>query len=205
MPTMINCPYCGKLTDPQLDSCVHCGGFLKKQSGPRAARRSSSSSQTCTNCGALIQEGDIICVACGTNLLTGQKIAEERKQQAVKAPAAQNNTMYYVIGGVLAVAIVGAGVFAAVRLMGDPISRAKRLANGGRMLDAVELLKTHTAKQTDDADAFFALGKLQWLSNDMASAAQNFEKAARLGPSNIEAVRLAVLAYAQTKTPASLD
>ena len=25
---MKNCPYCGKLTDPKLDNCVHCGAAL---------------------------------------------------------------------------------------------------------------------------------------------------------------------------------
>ena len=203
---MINCPYCGKLTDPQLDSCVHCGGFLKKQSGSRAQRRSSQSSQTCTNCGALIQEGDIICVACGTNLLTGQKIAEERKQQAAaKAPAAKDNTRYYIWGGALAAAIIIVAIVIAVSMLGDPIGYAKRLANSGRLLDAIKFLETHTTKHTDDAAAFFELGTLHWLSKDMSSAAQNFEKAARLDPANTDAVRLAVLSYSQTKTPAGLD
>lgn len=200
---MINCPYCGKLTDPQLDSCVHCGGFLKKQTGPRPARRSSASSQTCTNCGALIQEGDIICVACGTNLLTGQKIADERKQQAAKAPVVQSNTRYYVIGGVLAALIILVAIIVAMSMMGDPVARAKRLANSGRTLDAIRLLETHTAKNTGDAAAFFEMGKLFWLSNDMAAAAQNFEKAARLDSSDGEATRLAVVSYAQSKTPGS--
>lgn len=204
MPTMINCPYCGKLTDPQLDSCVHCGGFLKKQTGPRPARRSSQS-QTCTNCGALIQEGDIICVACGTNLLTGQKIAEERKQQAAKATAVASNKRYYILGGVLAAAVLLVAIIAAAAIVRDPIARAKRLAASGRTLDAIKLLDTHTTKHTDDAAAFFVMGKLQWLSGDMPAAAQTFEKAARLSPSNTEATRLAVLSYAQSKSPSSTD
>jgi tetratricopeptide (TPR) repeat protein len=204
---MINCPYCGKLTDPQLDSCVHCGGFLKKQSGARPARRSSQSSQTCTNCGALIQEGDIICVACGTNLLTGQKIAEERKQQAAKAApvAAESNTRYYIIGGVLAALIAIIAIIVVSMIMRDPVTRAKRLASSNRMLDAITLLETHTAKHTDDAAAFFEMGKLHWLQNNMPSAAQSFEKAARLNPSNSEATRLAVLCYSQSQTPGALD
>ncbi|MCC6155785.1 MAG: tetratricopeptide repeat protein [Candidatus Hydrogenedentes bacterium] len=206
MPTMINCPYCGKLTDPQLDSCVHCGGFLKKQSGQRTARRAGGASQTCTNCGALIQEGDIICVACGTNLLTGQKIADERKQQQLaKAPAQGNNRLYYIVGGILAAAILIGAIALAIAMTSDPIAKAKRLANSGRMLDAIKTLETHTAKNTNDAKAFFELGKLHWLSNNMPQAAQSFEKAVRLDPSNGEATRLAVLSHAQTSSPSSLD
>lgn len=206
MPTMINCPYCGKLTDPQLDSCVHCGGFLKKQSGPRAARRAGGASQTCTNCGALIQEGDIICVACGTNLLTGQKIADERKQQQVaKVATRESNRLYYVVGGILAALILIGAVALAVIMSSDPIAKAKRLANSGRMLDAIRTLETHTTKNTNDSRAFFELGKLHWLSNDMPQAAQSFEKAARLDPSNDEAARFAVLGHAQTKSASGLD
>jgi len=67
---MSNCPYCGKLTDPNLDNCVHCGGFMKKQDAGKPMPKSEATSQTCPSCRALVREGDIICVACGTNLLT---------------------------------------------------------------------------------------------------------------------------------------
>ena len=79
--SMMNCPYCGKLTDPRLDNCVHCGGFLRKKAAP-GQRRSSGEKETCPTCGALVQAGDIICVACGTNLLTGQRITEEQPAPA---------------------------------------------------------------------------------------------------------------------------
>ncbi|MFO7975415.1 MAG: zinc ribbon domain-containing protein [Candidatus Hydrogenedentota bacterium] len=90
--SMINCPYCGKLTDPRLDNCVHCGGFLRKKAAP-GQQRSAGEKETCPNCGALVQPGDIICVACGTNLLTGQRITEEQpapaeaKKRAFRLPS----------------------------------------------------------------------------------------------------------------------
>src|SRR5690606_7659438 len=135
-------------------------------------------------------------------LLTGQKIADERKQQQLaKAPAQGNNRLYYIVGGILAAAILIGAIALAIAMTSDPIAKAKRLANSGRMLDAIKTLETHTAKNTNDAKAFFELGKLHWLSNNMPQAAQSFEKAVRLDPSNGEATRLAVLSHAQTSSP----
>ncbi len=206
MPTMINCPYCGKLTDPQLDSCVHCFGLLKKQSGARPARRSSQTSQTCPKCGALVKEGDIICVACGTNLLTGQKVAEQQRAAAPVKVAQPTNRLNYIIGGILALIILALAVVAVVLLTGDAVAKAKRLAANGRMSEAIELLEQHVAEKTDDANAHFELGKLHWLRNtDLMLAAQSFEKAARLDERNTEAAKMAVLSYGQVQTQASRD
>ncbi|HNT86683.1 MAG TPA: zinc ribbon domain-containing protein, partial [Candidatus Hydrogenedentes bacterium] len=81
---MINCPYCGKLTDPKLANCPHCGGPMhaKAPSAPRGA--GAKPQQHCPSCGAAVHDGMIICVQCGTNLLTGHKIAEERKAPPVR-------------------------------------------------------------------------------------------------------------------------
>lgn len=205
MPTMINCPYCGKLTDPQLDSCVHCGGFLKKQSGPRPARRSAMTSQTCPKCGALVKEGDIICVACGVNLLTGQKVAEQQGMAPIKIAAAPVNRLPYIIGSILVLLVLLIGALIVYWLTRDPVAKAKRLANNGRMSEAVALLEDHVAENTDDATAHHELGRMYWLGSDMTRAAQNFEKAARLDPGNDEAARMAVISYGQVETPSGRD
>lgn len=201
---MINCPYCGKLTDPQLDSCVHCGGMLKKQSGPRAARRGQTS-QTCPSCGALVREGDIICLACGTNLLTGQKVAEEQRKAAAAKAVESRNWLPYVVGGALSLIVVIVAAALIMYLTQDPIAKANRLAKNGRMSEAVGVLESHVSTKTDDAEAYFALGKMYWLSGEMLQSAQNFEKAARLDQNNEEAARLAVLGYGQVQTPSSRD
>ncbi|HPO17047.1 MAG TPA: zinc ribbon domain-containing protein, partial [Candidatus Hydrogenedentes bacterium] len=78
---MTNCPFCGKLTDPKLAACPHCGGPLRsKSSRLGGASGRSAPAHQCPNCKSPVQEGDIICVRCGTNLLTGQKVAEEQRQ-----------------------------------------------------------------------------------------------------------------------------
>lgn len=202
MPTMINCPYCGKLTDPQLDSCVHCGGFLKKQTGPRPAKRSGPSSQTCPTCGALVREGDIICVACGTNLLTGQKIAEERK--AAKK-VASSELLPWLIAIPVAALIVVVGAVAIYYITQDAVTKAKRLSANGRNTEAISLLEGHVATNPDDANAHFELGRLYFSGANFVQAAPELEKAARLDPSNTKAARLAVIAHGQSPSPASLD
>lgn len=193
MATMINCPYCGKLTDPQLDSCVHCGGFLKKQSG-RPQRKSSAPSQTCPSCGALVRDGDIICVACGTNLLTGQKIAEERKKGAV---AESKSPTTLIISVIVAIIIVVLGILVILYLTRDPVARAKKLDEAGRTTEAISLLEAHVSKKPDDARAQYELGSLYWELGNFQPAAQAFKTALEKDPANRKAGIFAVLSYAQ--------
>ncbi|MCC6698535.1 MAG: tetratricopeptide repeat protein [Candidatus Hydrogenedentes bacterium] len=194
--TMINCPYCGKLTDPQLDSCVHCGGFLKKQSA-RPQRKSSAPSQTCPSCGALVRDGDIICVACGTNLLTGQKIAEERKKTVeTRSPTT------LIVSIVAAAVIVLLGGIVIFLLTRDPVARAQKLSAAGRTTEALSILETHLAKKPEDPRAQFELGKLHWSIGDYDPAAKAFTEANRLDPKNREAGIYAVLSHAENKTGA---
>ncbi|MBX7254885.1 MAG: tetratricopeptide repeat protein [Candidatus Hydrogenedentes bacterium] len=194
MATMIKCPYCDKLTDPKLDSCVHCGGFLRKQPAKQQQRASASaSSQTCPSCGALVRDGDIICVACGTNLLTGQKIAQEQ-QRAVRTPdnPALRNAL---IAAAIAVVIIGA--VAAFILTRDPVAKAQRLAADGRVTEATDLLVKYLAKHADDARGHLVLGKLYWGSSDYSNAAESLEKAAQLNPTDRDAGILAVIGMQQ--------
>jgi tetratricopeptide (TPR) repeat protein len=198
---MINCPYCGKLTDPQLDGCVHCGGLLKKQAPPGRTKRPGQTSQTCPNCGALVREGDIICVACGTNLLTGQKITEERKA-AKKASA---NRLPYVIAAVLVAAIAIFAAVAIAYILQDPVARAQRLSAAGRTTEAIGILEARVGKAPDDARALFELGKSYFRAKDYDRAADAFEKTSRLDTANREAALLGVASYGQAPSTASRD
>lgn len=190
---MINCPYCGKLTDPQLDSCVHCGGFLKKQSGG-PQRKSSAASQTCPSCGALVRDGDIICVACGTNLLTGQKIAEERKKAVAAEP---RNPVTMIIAVIAAVIIVVLGIVAIILLTRDPVARAQKLDAAGRTTEAISLLEVHVSKHPEDSRAQFALGRLFYGMGNYQPAAQAFEYALETQPDHREAGLYAVMSYGE--------
>ncbi|MFA6243545.1 MAG: tetratricopeptide repeat protein [Candidatus Hydrogenedentales bacterium] len=190
---MIKCPYCDKLTDPKLDSCVHCGGFLRKQPAKQSRPATSASSQTCPSCGALVRDGDIICVACGTNLLTGQKIAQEQQRivQTSSNPALRNAL---IAAGAL---FVIAGAIAVFVLTRDPVAKAQRLAADGRVTEATDLLVKYLVKKPDDPRANLVLGKLYWTSSDFSNAAQSLEKAAQLNPTDRDAGILAVVSMQQ--------
>lgn len=198
---MINCPYCGKLTDPQLDGCVHCGGLLKKQAPPGRQKRPGQTSQTCPSCGALVREGDIICVACGTNLLTGQKITDERKA----AKKASTNRLPYVVATVLIVAIVIFAAVAIAYILQDPVARAQRLSESGRTTEAISILEARVNKAPDDARAHLELGKSYFRTKDYDRAAEAFEKVSRLDPTNRQAALLGVVSFGQSRLTANRD
>ena len=122
MATMINCPFCGKLTDPKLKSCPHCGGVIPKGGGEPEllGARPKKPEQTCPNCHAVVQEGDIICVACGTNLLTGHKVAEERKKQAAQVERRFPWAIVLAVAGLLAVIAL---IVLVMILTADPVGR----------------------------------------------------------------------------------
>lgn len=191
---MVNCPYCGKLTDPKLENCPHCGGYLMKGLAPFTKPPSTERAphQTCPNCHALVKEGDIICVACGTNLLTGQKIAEEGKKE--KAPGARRRVLLIVGAAAAALLVVAAVGVLLYSLSKDPLQKAAQNAAAGDFLEAGNILTAHLQKKPDDAKAHFLHGKVLWKMNQFQQAADAFERAAESNPQNIDAAMLAVIA-----------
>lgn len=194
---MINCPYCGKLTDPKLDNCPHCGGYVQKQapSGPKSTR---GSNQTCPSCHALVQDGDIICVACGTNLLTGQKITEEKE---AKAPGRFSSS--FIIVGLVAVGAIVAIIFLVGYLMRDPMRHITDLAKEGNYLQASKELTAYVQHYPDNAAAHFLLGKIQWQMDDFSAAGESFEKAYDAQPKNFQAGMMAVMSMALSRNGAA--
>lgn len=204
MATIIHCPYCGKLTDPKLENCPHCGGFLQRQPprapGVRPAGRSTA--QVCPNCHALVQDGDIVCVACGTNLLTGQKIVEE--QAAAAAPSRARPA--WLIGGVVVLVLVVIGLaYAGVALMRDPVQQAVKAAATGDYLQGSNLLSQYLERRPNDARAHFELGKMQWRMNQFGAAAASFREAFERDPRNREAGLLAVAGLASSGATARTE
>jgi tetratricopeptide (TPR) repeat protein/RNA polymerase subunit RPABC4/transcription elongation factor Spt4 len=187
---MINCPYCGKLTDPKLDGCPHCGAYLKKKPAAAKAARSTKS-HTCPNCTALVQEGDIICVACGTNLLTGQKITDEA--QPVGTSQGSDTLPWLVGGGVLvAVCLTLAGLFYYMATS-DPVAKAQKLYDNLDYAEAQEVLSSYVERDPDNEAAFELLGKVQWEASQFDNAAASFARAVDINPGNIEAALWAVV------------
>ena len=189
---MINCPYCGKLTDPKLENCPHCGGPMRAKAP--AAARPQGAAQHCPSCGNAVQDGDIICVRCGTNLLTGQKIAEEQR----KPPAPKRNWgPVALISGVVVLVVLLIGVLVFV-FSGDPVAQARSLRDQGNLLGALDVLQQYVNEHGDNAEAQFLLGQLYWQAQNYTNAAQAFERASLLDPRNADAALFQVVALNRT-------
>ncbi len=203
MANTINCPVCGKLTDSRLDSCPHCGAYLKSRRQKQQGAAGGKPRKACPRCGSGVAEGDIICVSCGTNLLTGQRIVDEKAlQRKREAPSAG-----WLIGigaaAVIAVILGGLWIYAVSR---DPLSQARRLADEGRVLEALTILEEYVGSAPTDGPKVLELARLQWRAQQYDKAAQTFAKAAALDPSNAEAAAYAARAAARsgTATPKQL-
>jgi tetratricopeptide (TPR) repeat protein len=185
---MTNCPYCGKLTDPKLDGCPHCGGYLKKKVAA-AKTVAPKKNQYCPSCRNIVQQGDIICVVCGTNLLTGQKVADAPDPESTSTgiPVAG-----IVVGIVTTISIVlgGIGVYMS---NSDPLERARALIDDFNYPEARTLLQDYIKKDPDNEEAMFELAKLQWRAKEFGEAAVAFENVIEINPANVDAGLLAVL------------
>jgi len=195
---MINCPYCGKLTDPKLDGCPHCGGFLKnKVSSPVSP--AAKHRDTCPSCSAVVQRGDIICVVCGTNLLTGQKVVDAPDPESV-SNGIPLSTVLTIAAITLILVLGGIGIYMS---NSDPVERARGLIAEFRYPEAQELLEEYIQSDPDNEDAMFELGKLQWRTKSFGAAAVSFQNVVEINPVNVEAGMLAVLSLQLSGTSGS--
>ena len=141
MSALVKCSICSKLADPKLNNCPHCGCPLQAASAqsPPVARGGVH----CPTCQSVVKAGDIVCVRCGTNLLTGQRVTEESDQrEPLSLPS-----LSYVVGAVvvvLVIALVGGLFFV---LTQSPVRKAASLARQGNVLAGIDycsnILKNH--------------------------------------------------------------
>ena len=204
MATLMSCPHCAKRVDSSLENCPYCGGFLHAEKGGQKAPAARRQTQNCPNCSAVVQPGDIICVACGTNLLTGHKIVSEADpgRTTRTQPREKLQIDWRIVGGIAAaVLLVAVAAAAAYTWTRDPVNQAISLARQGRLSEATEILTRYTEANPTDPRGHLELGKMHWRSRQFDLAALSFRDAARLEPGNREATFLAVLSSASTQSP----
>lgn len=202
MATMVNCPYCGKLTDPKLDGCPHCGGYLKKKR-PAQPPVSSTPSQTCPSCQAVVQRGDIICVVCGTNLLTGQKVADAPSPSASGGGTGVSTAIAASIGLAIVAIIVIAGFVYLNNA--DTLGRARGLIADFKYPEANELLQDYVNSNPDDDEAWYELGKLQRRAKQYDAATESFQTVISINPGNVDAGLQALLCVQLSSQNYSID
>ena len=197
----IHCPVCGKLADPRLERCPHCETSLTRGFAGSTLAPSARGNK-CPSCKSNVQDGDIICVRCGTNLLTGHKVAEEQEAVAVKdrGPLLR----YLAFGAACLVLLAAAGALVYLVLQ-TPMSRAKRLRGEGRRLESIEIMEGYVKANPDGAEAQLLLGKLQYEERRYDRSVEALNAAAELDPEDEETALLAVAAASQSPGGSKLD
>ncbi len=195
MANTINCPVCGKLTDSRLDSCPHCGAYLKSRKPKQSGASGAKPRKACPRCGSGVQEGDIICVSCGTNLLTGQRIVDEKALQRRRQSLP---TGWLAGAGAAALIAIVLGTLWIYAISQDPLSKARRLADEGQILQALDILQDYVGSAPTDGPKVLELARLQWRAQQYDKAAQTFAKASSLDPGNAEAAIFAARAAARS-------
>ncbi len=190
---MIQCPFCGKETSSGLRNCAHCGGPLQAI-GTMAPPKTGARAHTCPNCAGPVQPGDIICLACGTNLLTGQKVAVEKKAAQKAEGGGGLRRVWMTLGVLLLVALLGGGGFLATTMLQNPMESARRLAAQGNNPEALNKLQAYVQRKPADRNARVLQGKLLWQSQQYDKAADAMEAAFKLDTKNVETGFMAVLA-----------
>lgn len=187
MAAKVNCSICGKLTDPALDNCPHCGSPVEvgRAIAPAVAPPQGDS---CPSCGTPVQDGDIVCVRCGVNLLTGHQVAQKHQEVAVP----ETNKAPFIVGGAVVTVLVIVGALAFVFLR-DPVQGARQKARSGDVPGAIAMLQQYTDRVDDDVDAFAMLGRLYWQMQQFADASTAFETASRLRPGDEDLAYMSVI------------
>lgn len=200
MGAKINCSICGKPADAAMENCPHCGSPVKVGRAVPPMTPAASSGpvgDACPSCGAPVQDGDIVCVRCGVNLLTGHQVVKKQEAVAAAPSGSSSNTRLLVFSLVAVVVLIVASV-AAFMLLRDPASQARKLARSGDLLGAVNVLQKHTGAHPNDVEAFALLGRLYMQSQQFSDAVTAFDTAARLKPADTELGYMVVLAAGKT-------
>ncbi len=194
MSTTTNCVFCGGQVEEQAISCPHCGGPLKKGPAPGAPPSTMRSGSHCPNCSAAVGAGDIVCVQCGTNLLTGEKVMEKKPAETRKWDGGTKALKSIGIG-LAAIALFVGATLLILYLLRDPVGEARRQARSGNLSEASETLLSYLQRTPKDEEAQFLLGQIYWQGQQYDRAFEVFESVARQsGPRDRDAALLAVLA-----------
>jgi tetratricopeptide (TPR) repeat protein len=162
---------------------------------PRVEAQRQAPAQRCPNCNAPIQEGDIICLRCGTNLLTGHKIAEEQKLAVAEERRSMTPLLVALV--LLAVAVV-VGILLYFLLRPSAVAEGRELLQQERYLEAIDLLAAHVEEAPTDAEAQLLLGRARLAANQHVAAADAFEAAFRQPASDVDTGLLAVAALSKS-------
>lgn len=143
-------------------------------------------------------EGDIICVQCGLNLLTGQQIQRPGGDVPEASPARRRSAWLFAAAPALVV-VLAASLGVIYFLTKDPVAEAIALARAGNTLEATRMMDARLEQQPADISARMLRGRLAWQAQDYARATQDFGAVLDQEPRNETAAALAMLAVSKTQ------
>ncbi|MCD6288644.1 MAG: tetratricopeptide repeat protein [Candidatus Hydrogenedentes bacterium] len=199
MATNNECPMCGASLSADADRCPKCRAEIRSKQSYSGPPHRAPQVTKCPRCGASIQRGDVICVACGTNLLTGKRVTVSSASSELPAGRSFEDFKPWLWAG--------AGVFAAVVLIAcvfilffrDYTAIGKRLLSEGNYEQAADHFRTATERNKPSYDAYFYLGITQSLMGYRNEAINSFKKAVQLEPDSADAHLLLGLTYGMQK------
>lgn len=188
---MVQCPFCNKPIKEDAKQCPHCGAPIKASTIPIQTKTETKSQGICPNCKSPVNKTDIICIYCGTNLLTGTKIlAETPKEKKSVLPAINKKYFLYGLLIILLLILVGVGI---VYFTYDPISSAINLSQTN-VLGAIDILQKYIIKNPQNVRAHLVLGKLYLNNNQIDEALTEFDKVMTLNDKDNDVIWLALFA-----------
>jgi tetratricopeptide (TPR) repeat protein len=181
------CPTCGANLSANADKCPKCRAPIRSSSAPPPGMRRAPQVTKCPRCGAGVQRGDVICVACGTNLLTGKRVTVSSASSELPTGMTLEDAKPWIWVGSVALVLVAAFVCVFFFFLRDYTTLGKRLLSEGNYDEAADHFRTAIERNRPTYDAHFYLGVTQSLRANYDEAAYAFAKAAELKPSSVDA------------------
>ncbi|MCX8065476.1 MAG: zinc ribbon domain-containing protein [Candidatus Hydrogenedentes bacterium] len=183
---MENCPYCNKPITPNLQQCPHCGAPIRATVTPS---EKSSKSHFCPNCSSPVDKADIICIYCGTNLLTGTKL--EANRPIPKRYFLPTQWKKYLLLGGIVIALLLILTGSIIYFSYDPVKIAINLSKTD-ILGAIDTLQNYIQRNPKNIRARLILGKLYLKNTQYDEALEQFEKVAELDNRSLESAWLSL-------------
>ena len=166
-------------------------------------------SDRCPRCGTQVSSGDVICVACGTNLLTGKRVtlgpsSATGTGSAPPAPVERNWRRWLAVGGIIAASliVVVAIVLALYYLVfQDFVGQGRRQYAEGQYAEAAESLQKAVSRNQKPALAHYYLGLVYTAQGKTQAATDEFSQSVEIDPSNVTARLLLAISYALLAPP----
>ena len=185
------CPHCGKAIGDVTGTCPHCGAALEPASAGAAAEAAvASEERRCPYCGAELKPGDIICVQCGTNLLTGARVVTRKRAKGARVGRGA------LIAAAIAIVVLAAVGVLLWYLRHDYAAEARRLFLDNRLTEAAESYEKALRRDEGDPRLNFESALVALQLEDLDTAAERLARVLEVDPANSRAQMLLALTYA---------